>query len=74
MSFAKSPLKRGRIGRAALTRFVEVEIPALPAPGARPLVIELEGGGRILLSEPAHVGLAAQLLANIAGGQEGGRP
>ena len=74
MSFAKSPLKRGRIGRAAFTRFVEVEIPALPAPGASPLVIELEGVGRILLSEPAHVGLTAQLLATIAGSREGGRP
>jgi len=53
---------------------VEVEIPALPAPGARPLVIELEGSCRILLSDPAHVSLAAQLLANIAGSREGGRP
>jgi len=74
MSFAKSPLRRGRIGRAALTRFVEVEIPALPGPGAAPLVIELEGSCRILLSDPAHVSLAAQLLANIAGSREGGRP
>jgi hypothetical protein len=71
MSFAKSPLRRGRIGRAAHTRFVEVEMPAL---AAYPLVIELEGGVRILLSEPAHVGLAAQLLATIAEVREGGRP
>lgn len=74
MSYAKSPLRRGLIGRAALTRFVEVEIPALPAPAARPLVIELEGVGRILVSEPAHVSLAAQLLASIAGSREGGLP
>ena len=74
MSFAKSPLRRRRIGRAGHTRFVEVEIPAVPAPGERPLVIELEVYGRILLSDPAHVGLAAQLLATIAGSREGGHP
>ena len=69
MSFAKSPLRRGRNGRAASTRFVEVELPAV---AARPLVVELEGGGRVLLSEPAHVALLAQLLASIAGHREGG--
>lgn len=71
MSFAKSPLRRGRIGRAAHTRFVEVEMPEV---GACPLVIELEGGGRILLGEPAHVTLAAQLLESIAEHRQGGRP
>jgi hypothetical protein len=38
------------------------------------LVIELKGGGRILLSEPAHVALLAQLLESVAGHGEGGRP
>ena len=71
MSFTKSPLRRGRIGRTAHTRFVEVE---MPAPAAFPLVIELASGGRILVSEITHVGLAARLLAEIAVHQEGGRP
>ncbi|MCX6865204.1 MAG: hypothetical protein NTV46_03110 [Verrucomicrobia bacterium] len=52
MSFAKSPLRRGRYGRIAHTLFVEVEMHQV---AASPLVIELDGGGRILLSEPAHV-------------------
>jgi hypothetical protein len=50
---------------------VEVEMPPI---AARPLVVEIEGGGRILLSEPAHIALAAQLLASIAGYRQGGRP
>ena len=70
MSFAKSPLRRGRNGRAAHARFVEVEMPAV---AAGHLVIELEGGGRVLLSEPAHVTLLAQLLVTLAGQREGGR-
>ena len=70
MSFAKSPLRRGRNGRAAHTRFVEVEMPAVPAGH---LVFELAGGGRSLLSEPAHVTLLAQLLVTLAGHREGGR-
>ena len=71
MSFSKSPLRRGRNGRAASTRFVEVEMPAV---ATSHLVIELEGGRRILLSEPAHVTLLVQLLDSIAHPQEGGRP
>ena len=71
MSFAKSPLRRGRIGRAAHTRFVEVELPPV---AARPLVVELEGGWRILLSEPAHVVLVAQLLVTITAHRPGGCP
>lgn len=71
MSFAKSPLRRGRIGRTAHARFVEVEMPAV---AAGQLVIELECGGRILLADPAHVTLLAQLLVTLAGHREGGRP
>ena len=71
MSYAKPPRPRGRDGRAANSRFVEVEMP--PAPRGH-LVIELEGGARILLGEPAHVALLLQLLAGIAADREGGRP
>jgi hypothetical protein len=71
MSFAKAPRPRGRNGRAAKARFVEVEMAAVVA---GPMIIEFEGGGRILLSEPAHVTWLAQLLSSIAGYQEGGRP
>ena len=46
----------------------------MPAVVAGPMIIELEGGGRILLSEPAHITWLAQLLASIADLQEGGRP
>ena len=38
------------------------------------LVIELDGGGRILLSEPAHVALLVQLLESVGTDREGGRP
>ena len=58
MSFAKSPLRREPNGRTAHTRFVEVEMPEV---AARPLVIEMECGGRILLSEPVHVALVRAL-------------
>jgi hypothetical protein len=44
----------------------------MPEVAASHLVVELDGGGRILLSEPAHVSLAAQLLVSIAGFKEGG--
>ena len=71
MSFAKSPLRRGRIGRTAHTRFVEVEMPEV---AEVPLVIELECGGRILLSEPSHVMLVVQLLVSIAEHRQGGCP
>ncbi|MCX6877038.1 MAG: hypothetical protein NTW21_24980 [Verrucomicrobia bacterium] len=67
----RSPRTRGRNGRAARTRFVEVE---MPAASASHLVIELAGGGRILLGEPAHVTLLLQLLAGVGGGRKGSRP
>jgi len=71
MSIARFPRTRGRNGRAAKTRFVEVEMP-VPVPGH--MVIELRGGGRILLSEPSHVTLLVQLLESIGGEGEGGQP
>ena len=70
MSLKQSPRFWGRNGRAARARFVEVEMPAV----ASCLVIELDGGGRILLSEPAHVALVVQLLVSIAEHRQGGRP
>jgi len=70
MSLKKSPRPRGRNGRAARARFVEVEMPAVTSC----LVIELNGGGRILLSEPAHVSLLVQLLESVATDRKGGRP
>jgi hypothetical protein len=70
MSLKKSPRSRGLNGRAARARFVEVE---MPSASSGCLVIELEGGGRILLSERAHVALLAQLLESVAGHGEGGR-
>ena len=71
MSLKKSPRSRGRNGRAARARFVEVEMPSATS-GC--LVIELDGGGRILLSEPAHVALLVQLMESVAAHGEGGRP
>jgi len=44
MLFTKSPLRRGPNGRAAHTRFVEVEMPVL---ATSYLVIDMKGGGRI---------------------------
>jgi len=70
MSLNKSPRSRGRNGRAARARFVEVEMPAV----ASCLVIELDCGGRILLSEPSHVALLVQLMESVAADREGGRP
>ena len=46
----------------------------MPAATASHLVIELAGGGRILLSEPAHVTLLAQLMESVAAAREGDRP
>ena len=57
MFLKKPPRSRGRNGRAARTRFVEVEMPAV----ASCQVIGLDGGGRILLSESAHITLLVQL-------------
>jgi hypothetical protein len=70
MSLKTSPRFRGRNGRAARARFVEVEMPSA-ASGC--LIIELDGGGRILLSEPAHVALLVQLMESLATDREGGR-
>jgi hypothetical protein len=71
MSFTKSPLRRARNGRVALARFVEVEMPQL---NSEPVIVEMEGGGRILLNDPSHVALVAQLLEHIASLRKGGRP
>jgi hypothetical protein len=52
-------------------RFVEVDLGA-PTGGAG-LVIELEGGVRLLIADRAAVALAAELLAVVGGGRKGGR-
>lgn len=70
MRGAKGPRKRGRDGRAADVRFVEVEM--APCGGAG-LVIELEGGARLLMADRAAVALAAELLALVGGERKGGR-
>lgn len=70
MSNARSPQTRGGNGRAANTRFVEVE---MPASVSGHMVIELRGGGRILLSEPTHVTLLVRLLRSIGCEGQGGR-
>lgn len=69
MRGAKAPRKRGRDGRAAGVRFVEVEVAPAAGPG---LVIELEGGSRLLMADRAAVALAAELLA-LVGRRKGGR-
>jgi hypothetical protein len=69
MRGAKTPRKRGRDGRAADVRFVEVEV--TPS-GGTGLVIELEGGTRLLMADRAAVALAAELLALVAC-RKGGR-
>jgi transposase-like protein len=43
-----------------------------PCAAVRPLAVELPGGARLFLTEPAQVPLAAELLATLA--QRGGRP
>ena len=54
-----------------MPRFVELEVPTA---ASSHLVIELPGGARILLSEPAHVVLLAQLLSSVGENGEGGCP
>ncbi|MCX6878347.1 MAG: hypothetical protein NTW21_31715 [Verrucomicrobia bacterium] len=64
MSFAYSPRSRGRHGRAAATRFVEVEnSPAVPVvPGAPRLVIETADGLHLLLAERAALVMLTDLF------------
>jgi len=59
------PRQRGRVGRVTDVRFMEVEF---AAPAATRMVIELEGGLRLLVADDAAVELAAQLINSLASG------
>jgi len=71
MSKTRGPRRRGKVGRVVDVRFVEV---ALEAPVGTRMVIELEGGLRLLLADKEAIPLAARLLAELSGCQrKGGR-
>ena len=57
--------------RGGAVRLFEAVVEA-PRSASGPLPVELPGGARLLLAEPAQVPLAAELLAALA--QKGGRP
>ena len=65
-----APRKRGKAGRVLDVRFVEG---ALEAPVGTRMVIELEGGIRLVLADEAAIPLAARLLDLLSGEQKGGR-
>jgi hypothetical protein len=66
---------RGKAGRVLDVRFMEVEF---EAPRGTRMVIELEGGLRLLVADDRAVELAARLIAFLrdspAGPRNGGRP
>lgn len=70
MAVSKWPRNRASDGRVADVRFVEVE---LPAPAAPRLVIELGGGLRILLADPADIDLAVDFVVHLRHHRKGGR-
>ena len=70
MRSAKGPRQRGVDGRVADVRFVEVE---LAAPAATRMIIETQGGVRLLLADRAAIPLAAELLALLGARRKGGR-
>lgn len=71
MSKQKGPRRRGKVGHVADVRFVEV---AFEAPVGTRMVIELEGGLRLLLADEEAIPLAARLLDALADHRKGGRP
>ncbi|MCF7674414.1 MAG: hypothetical protein K9N23_16760 [Akkermansiaceae bacterium] len=76
MSNASSPRrKRGHAGRAARTRFVELEnsLAAVARPAAGGLVIEAEGL-RLILADRAAVAILADLFEIARPARKGGRP
>lgn len=75
MSNTSSPRKRGSAGRAARTRFVELEhtLPAAALPVANGLVIEAEGL-RLTLADRTAVAILAELFQIARPGGKGGRP
>jgi hypothetical protein len=70
MTKKSRPRGRGKVGRVVDVRFVEV---AFEAPVDTRLVIELEGGLRLLLADEEAIPLAAGLLDALAGIRKGGR-
>ncbi len=65
----KTP-RRGKAGRVTDVRFVEVEF---VAPMGTRMIIELEGGVRLLLADRGAIELAAELLASLQQRGKGGR-
>ena len=63
MSDRSRPRERGRVGRVVDVRFVEV---AFEAPVGTRMVIELEGGIRLVVVDEKGIGLAAELLDCLA--------
>lgn len=66
----KSRPRRGRGGRVVDVRFVEVEF---EAPVGTRMVIEIEGGVRLVLADEEAIPLAAALLDCLAESRKGGR-
>jgi len=70
MSDRSRPRSRGKVGRVVDVRFVEV---AFEAPVDTRMVIELEGGLRLVLADETAIPLAAELLDCLASRRKGGR-
>ena len=75
MPNATPPRKRGHAGRAARTRFVEIEntLAQPPRTATAGLIIEAEGL-RLLLADRAAVAILADLLGLVPARGKGGRP
>ena len=71
MAGKKAPPRRGRFGRVTGVRFAEVEF---ERPRASGMVVEVEGGLRLLVADEASVALAAQLLNGLWGAPARPRP
>ena len=69
MSTKKRGLRRGHIGRVTDVRFAEVEF---DAPVGTRMIIEIEGGLRLLVADDGAVELAAHMINSLAQLQKGG--
>ncbi len=69
MARARRTPQRGGAGRVVDVRFVEVEF---EAPVGTCLIIELEGGVRLLVADEAAIPLAGDLLDYLQRLREGG--
>lgn len=71
MAKPSGPRRRGRDGRVKDVRFVEVEF---RAPAGTRMIIELDGGVRLMLADLGAVPLAAGLIEHLRyGGKAGAR-